>query len=490
LSAALPGAERGAPAALVLAEDAAARYAHREAFDAYEIALELLLDGDERTVGVQLDRARAGIAARVDHDEVLAAAQAAADGMAGADGADAAADAVAGLVIEAWSVGDRLLSWRLADIGRGHLDPGRRDQTWARLRKAELQEAEFADPEHGGLPLDDEPRRELQAVMESLPPDELDGLEFVPSSRAAVQAFLAKDPPMMAAVMARWASIDFQPLFADFDRTVTDARTTGNFDLLVLVSAIQARCLALVGRHGEADAVLGAARANLHRVPETSNAAFQTLGAAWLIGYVRGEPSVRTELDLLAGIAASPDTRWASLAVVAANAFAAARDGDVDQALADLEQVVVGIELAPGNSPNYGLIACMAVHALWALGRTDHLDVIEANVRTKLIAPDLRYGEVVPEMAVAQACALTDRSDEGREWLAKAHAVVEEQGTPPLATHLAAFEAEWELRLGQRGDRKRFAAAVARGRSGASDPAMAPWLDRFAALEERAAQPW
>jgi hypothetical protein len=255
---------------------------------------------------------------------------------------------------------------------------------------------------------------------------------------------------------------------------------------VVLVSAIHARCLTVLGRHDDADAALLRAQLNLHRVPERSNAAFQTLGAAWLIAFVRGNRSPRTELDLLGEISASPDTRWATLAVVATNGYAAGLAGDVDRALLDLEQVVPGIELAPGYSPNYGLIACMGMNALWTLDRTDHLETIEANVRSKLVEPDLRYAEVIPQLAMAMAAALTDRADEARAWVTAAHAVVDQQGTPPLDVHVDHFEAEWELRRGADGDAERFAAAIARARAGCEHPAMAPWLERLDVLEAQA----
>ena len=55
-------------------------------------------------------------------------------------------------------------------------------------------------------------------------------------------------------------------------------------------------------------------------------------------------------------------------------------DASVDAVLAGLEQAMVGIELAPGNAPNYGLIACLSVQTLWTVERTDHLDTIVDSV--------------------------------------------------------------------------------------------------------------
>lgn len=490
LSAAIPGAERGVPAALIVANDAAARYAHRDALDAWSVALELLPDGDEREPEICLGRARSGLAARADTDIVVEDARVAADEIAAVEGEDAAADAVSDLVILAWSVGDRQSAWRLGAVGRAHLRADRRDKTWARLRKAELQEVEFLDPDHGGLPVDDDDRRELQVVMESLEPDELEGLDYAPSSGAAVAAFLTKSPSMRTSVMARWQIGDLAGIVSSCEDTRIQAELEGNFDLVVLVNVIEARSLALLCRQAEADAAIQRAAANLHRVSTQSNAAFQYIGAEWLIAHIRGAIPAETTAGMLDDLIANPDTRWVTFAVVATNAYAVAVAGRADEALACVEQSLVGIGLAPGNAPNYGLIACMAVHALWLIDRSDHLDAIEANIHAKLVETGLQYPEVVSELALAQACALTDRVDEAREWVARAHAKVEEGNRLPLHVHIDAFEAEWELRLGVDDDPVRCRSAIKRARSRCDDPAMAPWLPRLEALERDAASRW
>ncbi|MEQ1787721.1 MAG: hypothetical protein ABL966_11755, partial [Acidimicrobiales bacterium] len=380
--------------------------------------------------------------------------------------------------------------WRLGAVGRLHLRADRRDPTWARLRKAELEEAEFADPDHGGLLIDNDARRELQAVTETFEPDELEGLEFTPSTRDATLAFLDKDPLLRTSVLARWNIGDLMGIVAPAEENRTQAELAGNFELVGLINIIEARSLALLSRHEEADAAMARAAANLPRLHPRSNAAFQYVGANSLIGYVRGDLPTYSAPEFLAELDANPETRWVTFAVVSANAYSAAATGAADQSLADVERALVGIELAPANAGNYGLIACLCVHSLWVLGRTDHLDVIEANIRSKLIATGLQYPEVVNELAVAQACALTDRVDEAREWVAEAHGRVAREGMAPLHVHIASFEAQWELRLRADGDPDRCRAAIERARAGCDDPAMAPWLPRLDALERDAATLW
>jgi len=489
-SAALPGAERGVPSLLVVADDATARYAYREAFDAFTVALELLLDGDERAAEIHLARARAGIRVHAGTEQILADARVAAEMIAESDGHQAAASAMADLVNDAWWIDERSTSWALAAIGRRYVDDGARDRTWAVLREAELQEFEFTDAEHSGLPLDDERRRELQAVLESLSPAEVERMIFMPSSRAATEAFLAKDPPPAARLGALWGAADIAGLVAHLEGGIADAEAVGNVNMLALMNALLARCFAVAGRHDEADLAMHRAFGALPRVLPTSNAAFQTLAGASMVGFVRGRLPAAISPDQLRDLSSHPETRWVSLAVISSLAVSSADSGDIDAAVDYLDQVVVGIDLAPGYAPNYPLIACWSSLALWMLGRTDHLHVIEHNLLTKVIEPDIRCLDIPPQLAVAQLCALDGRIDEARRWATAAHDLVASEGMPTLAVQIDQFLAELELRLGVDGDPQRFHRVVGTARAAITHPAMAPWSGVFDRLERRAEVLW
>jgi len=478
-SAALPGAERGVAAAVVVAEDAVGRYAHREAFEAYGVALELLPDGDERAADLLRARADTGIAARTVLDEVLVAVRRLAALV------DEPADVLGELVASAWNVDDRRAAWAIAAIGREHLAPDRRDLTWVRLRQAELQEREYADPVHGGLPHDDEARRELQSAMEALDPELLVGLGFIPSSRAAGLRVLEHAPTLSARFMTQWFLNDLDGMVQSVEASLAADEGAGNISWSVLSRVVLARVHAVQGRHDEADVALALAFGDLDRLPPESNAAFQAFGAVALIGMVRGEQPQLFDYEELHRLVDNPDSRWAMQAVVAANARAEAAVGDGDRAMALLEQALVGVERAPGNAPNYPLIVSLLVSTLWGLDRTDHVDVLERNLRGKVVEPDLRYAEVVPPLDVAKLCALDGRDDEARSWVAAARAVVEEQASASLQVPIAMFEAEAAAR---RSDAEAFRTATDRVRAAVVHPAMAPWLERLAALEAQA--PW
>ena len=60
------------------------------------------------------------------------------------------------------------------------------------------------------------------------------------------------------------------------------------------------------------------------------------------------------------------------------------------------------------------------------------IEVIERNIREKVVTPDFRYPMQDRRLSLARLCALRGRYDEAADWFAKARAVLEEQGARPL----------------------------------------------------------
>ena len=263
-------------------------------------------------------------------------------------------------MILAWLVGDRQAAWRLGEVGRAHLRADRRDRTWVRLRKAELQEAEFADPDHGGLPLDDDERRELQAVTEALEPDELEGLEFAPSTRAATIAFLAKDPTDAGlghgALGHRRPRRHRRPARGD-------PRPSGARGQLRPGRARQHHRSALPraarpprrGRRRH-----GARRGEpAPGPPERSNAAFQYFGAESLIALRPRRPARLHDSGALGRPRRQPGHPLGHLRRRGRQRLRRRRRRPAwTRRSPTSSRPWSAIELAPGNAPNYGLIAC------------------------------------------------------------------------------------------------------------------------------------
>ena len=100
-------------------------------------------------------------------------------------------------------------------------------------------------------------------------------------------------------------------------------------------------------------------------------------------------------------------------------------------------------------------IACDAAETLWLTERTDHIEVIERNLREKVIEPDFRYPMMDGRLALARLCALQRRYDEAVEWFAKARTVLDEQGARPLRAIVDYDEALMYARRGAAGDPER-----------------------------------
>ena len=52
---------------------------------------------------------------------------------------------------------------------------------------------------------------------------------------------------------------------------------------------------------------------------------------------------------------------------------------------------------------------CDAAETLWLTERTDHIEVIERNIREKVIEPDFRWPMMDGRLALARLCALQRR---------------------------------------------------------------------------------
>lgn len=124
--------------------------------------------------------------------------------------------------------------------------------------------------------------------------------------------------------------------------------------------------------------------------------------------------------------------RWALAALRFAAASCYAHSGRNADAVRGLAAVLPAIEHGIGSAPNYTVLIHLAADILWTLERTDHVVIIERNLREKTIAPDFRYPHADGRLALARLCALQRRHDEAAQWFAKARAVLDEQGARPL----------------------------------------------------------
>ncbi|MGH9037840.1 MAG: hypothetical protein ACRD0O_18945, partial [Acidimicrobiia bacterium] len=141
--------------------------------------------------------------------------------------------------------------------------------------------------------------------------------------------------------------------------------------------------------------------------------------------------------ELLAAVApltarVIPALAWLQGSFYAWSARIAARLGQPDESLRCLGLLVPWLERAPAWALGWPMITSHAAEALWVMERHDHLELIEATVREKVVAPDFRNPMVDGRLTLARLCALTGRQDEAVSWFAKAREVLTEQGAGPL----------------------------------------------------------
>jgi tetratricopeptide (TPR) repeat protein len=487
-SAALPDAGRGVPYALAAADDAARRYARSEEYDALGIALELSPDDDERRGELLRRRAEAAVLARLGADPVVAAVAAAGEAIAATDGDDAACDFVAARADEASRMDDLRVAWKTAAVGRKWMRPDRRAVSCVRLRALELAERDFDDPTNPGLPLDTPERRELHDLAAEL---HMAVVEFgQPSYGSRAEAQRAYDAEMASgssrdATLPLFVLGDHRALCTGMRPLVDDARALGIIPLEVLGLAILARSLNVLGDYDDADACLDDAKALLPRINERSNAAYQLLSADFLVQRARG---ARIPVDTAADYEKfrdSPDVRWAWMTTTAATASIHAEVGNTADAMALLENIFSVIDQAAGWAPNYLLLIDFVVHTLWLLQRREHVDLIERNLRTKVLEPDVRYLETDARWMLALLCALDGRIDEARHWFDEARRVLDEQDSKSMLIAVDYDEATMNVRLGGPDQLTRARALLERARARCTHPAVAPWLARIDEIATR-----
>jgi hypothetical protein len=175
----------------------------------------------------------------------------------------------------------------------------------------------------------------------------------------------------------------------------------------------------------------------------------------------------------------APDVRWALIAMTAVRGLLLAQEGNTEEAVVVLREVLPVVERAGGWAPNYPLIVHAVIYLLWLLQRTDEVDVIERNLRTKIVEPDVRYVETDGRWGLALLCALDGRIDEGRSWFDEAGHVLTEQGSETLLIAVDYNEAEMNVRLGGPEELAQARALLDRARARCTHAAVAPWVRRI-----------
>ena len=400
---------------------------------------------------------------------------------------DAAADFVAELIAAANALEDITVSWRLAGLARRWLRPDRRDLPWALVREAELEERDFNDPLTAGIPVDDDDYRELRRVLAGLPVDVAGQFRCAGPETGAEARELLTDVGLIGVFSSGLWRRSIEVLGARRE----ELRREGLVAMDAFFSAVRSRLEAITGEFDAAAADLDAALALLPRMAAGSNQAMQVLVVPMLRDVLGGKVLDPAVADVLLDFAAQPDTRWAGLVLRLGAARGFAYSGQRERAWSILDAVMPILERAPAWAPNAPIAFAYAADVAWVLEDARVVSDLERHVRSKWLDPDIGYPEVDARWSYALLCALDGRPDDARHWFAEARRVLAARGCRAASSSGVDHDAaEMELRLGEHGDAVQFAACIAAARSRCTHPAMAAWLPRLEALEQRAREIW
>jgi tetratricopeptide (TPR) repeat protein len=485
-SAALPGAERGVAHCLVAADRAEAAAAHEDAASALRVARDLLPLGDARRPRL-LARLGLALARSLENEEAVRVASEAGELLAASEGSEAAAEYFADAAGAVYTSSYDTRAWALAAKGLRHVGD-RRDLTWALLASHDLDQREASDPEFRGLPFDLPERLEVSRIFLANLPSLLQRGMIIP---ATAMVFASREDALERArlippALAMWAG--------EYAGALALARPLGSHFAENGRLAVAAALVADVAHY---EAALG----NLAASQEAFARAVELAGRVGNPGFITtflhavpiAQAAIRGEgygslIESLLAQAATPENHWFRAAVLAATAVVYAHTERVDEALQVLERVLPAVERAAGWAVTYTLVIYWMVEALWVLGRHDHTERLERNLREKTLAPDFRFPHTDARLALARLCALTNRFDEARQWFEEARRVLDSQGARPLRA-VADFDEAWmEARRGRDADRTRALALLDAARGPFEQIGMSGWLRHAKELRQQLAR--
>jgi hypothetical protein len=481
-SAALPGADRGGEFAIEAANCAETAYAHDEVVALIRIALDLLPIGDTRRPQL-LGRLGLALAWTLNFEEALRASREAGKLIADAEG-DQAATVYLRKAISALDMGGfERGAWALAKEGLRYSGE-RRDAAWVLFEAQDLGREEDEDANDPGLAPDSQRLRDLLNVAEHLLPEERREYDWL--RRHASRAEILADPDAHRGELL-FRGGEYRRCLPLYEEESARCQKKGQIAMALVAWAGVARCHTALGDFGSARAALDRATVLSRRLTGPS---FQMLN---LIG-AKHEMRIATD-EGWQKVIPNPDSsfedsnienRWAAGAIRASVAYIFARLDRPKEALRLLATVWAALEISNAFAAEvYTPTACDTADTLWLSERTDHIEVIERNIREKVIGPDFRWPMRDARLSIARLCALQGRYGEAIDWFAKARVVLEEQGARPLRAIADFDEAFMFTRRRAAGDEARARPLLDAAIAQFQTIGMTGWLRRAEALVDQ-----
>ncbi len=458
------GTGRGADYAIAAADNAEVAYSHDDVAAFLRIALDLLAKDDAKRPRL-LARLSFALTWSSNGSEALKIAHEAGTNIAAAEGTGAAADYYEQIARAMFNAGLTRSAWELAKEGLRYVQD-RLDITWAGLTEIDINRAESEDPSNPGTSIDSPESRHLCEVLRELPPGELKARHIDPIHFTRDE--IVKDPAPVARVTMRGG--DFRLARSLWQQEAADCERSGSLSRAVRAWAGVARCRAALGEFVETRAALDRAGALSTRVARPTFGTVSFIGARtefqmlineeweqFLVdtGAVFGQPP-ESDLSIVEIIGAvGTEVKWTLAGARAYSAYVFAHINQRDRALRYLSELPLAIERGAPWGVNYLPMTLLAAMASWVLNHVDYAEVIERSIRTKILAPDLRWPCADARLELAHLCALQRRYDEAVEWFAKARIALEEAGARPLRATIDHDEALMYLRRHEPGDKDR-----------------------------------
>jgi HAMP domain-containing protein len=162
---------------------------------------------------------------------------------------------------------------------------------------------------------------------------------------------------------------------------------------------------------------------------------------------------------------------------------ALARLGRADEALALFPAVLPALDRAPVGVGNYQSLACSMAASLWLLGRTDHIETIEQNIKRGVVDPGFHHPMRNGALSLGWLAALQGRMEEAQGWFKRAREELETQGCRPLRATVDYDEALALHRAGSP-DLTRIGSLLGAAGAQFRSLGMTGWVTRARALEE------
>jgi tetratricopeptide (TPR) repeat protein len=424
------GAERGVDYAVAAADNAESAYAFDEVTAFLRIAVELLPRADARRPRL-LARLGLNLIWTLNGEEAQRVALEAGELIAASESADAAADYLATAARAMYGAGLIRCSWVTTASGLRYAGD-RRDIVWASLKDLDLMRQSAEDPAFPGVRIETPDDHELRAVLKQLPFDQLRTYAIQPPFESRLEIMHSDHATPIALL---FLAGDLQKALVAWRKDASEAEQQGRVAWAMASWASVARCNIALGEFTAGQAAYDRASALSTRASGAS---------PWLLNLLSVQQDLRMALDdgwqevfsdpRIVSLMQQPATenQWASAPIRAAQAYLFSRINQPELALQQYLSLLPAIKSGAGWTSVYGGLACDAASTLWFLNRTDAIEIVEENIRTKLIVPDFRYPMRDTRLSIARLCALQGRYDEAHEWFSRARMVLEEQGARPL----------------------------------------------------------